>query len=71
MSGTRLDLLVQPLILRVNWGTDMNLKKPLTFSEHLIPSRKLRRAPLLTGVEPGAFRLGSDSALFVDVHLCR
>jgi len=49
----------------------MNLKKPLTFSEHFIPSRKLRSTPFVTGVEPGAFRPGSDSALFVDVHLCR
>ena len=31
-------------------------------------SRKLRSTPFVTGVEPGAFRLGSDSALFVDVH---
>ena len=35
MSGTRLDLLVQPFILLVNWGTDVNLKKPLTFSEQV------------------------------------
>ena len=35
MSGTRLNLLVQPFILLVNWGTDMNLKKPLTFSEQV------------------------------------
>ena len=35
MSGTRLDLLVQPFILLVNWGTVMNLKKPLTFSEQV------------------------------------
>ena len=68
MSGTRLDLLVQPLILPVNRGTDMNLKKPLTFSEHLILSRELRSVQFLTGVEPGAFRPGSDRALFVDVH---
>lgn len=48
-----------------------SLMKPLTFSEHFIPSRKLRSTPFVTGVEPGAFRPGSDSALFVDVHLCR
>lgn len=35
MSGTRLNLLVQPFILLVNWGTDMNLKKPLTISEQV------------------------------------
>ena len=32
------------------------------------PFRKLRSVPFLTGVEPGAFRPGSDRALFVDVH---
>lgn len=43
MSGTRLNLLVQPFILLVNWGTEMNLKKPPTFLEQLIPSRINRK----------------------------
>lgn len=35
MSGTRLDLLVQPFILFTNWRTDMDLKRPLTFLEQV------------------------------------